>query len=181
MFRATDALQIGVNGAYTKASVKNDFEATVIPQDAIDVILNSGLAGDRLPYIPEWSWSAVAEYAFSLSGGYAGQVGGALRWVGDRVNDTTERQLVTAAGDPSTVLQETITPPLEIGSYSALDLYAGIGRNNWGLRAYVNNVTGEKAWSSIAPIDSQLTGARVQLAAVPIQPRTFGVELDFRF
>jgi len=181
MFRATEALQLGFNGAYTKATVKNDFEPTVIPQDGYDVILTTGLAGDRLPYVPEWSWSAVAEYAFSLSGGYNGQVGGALRWVGDRVNETTERQRVTAPGDPSTVLMETITPPVEVESYSALDLYAGIGRNHWELRAYVSNVTGEMGWSSINPADSQVTGERVQLAAVPIQPRTFGLELDFRF
>ena len=44
--------------------------------------------------------------------------------------------------DPDTVLQETLTPPLELGSYHALDLYARIGRGRWELRAYVNNVTG---------------------------------------
>lgn len=181
LFRATDRLLLGLNAAYTRASVKNDFEPTVIPQDGFDVILNTGLGGDRMPYVPKLSWSATAEYAFATAGGLDGQVGAALRWTGDRVNDTTERQRLTAPGDPSTVLGEALTPPLELDSYRALDLYAGIGRDRWSLRAYVNNVTGEDGWSSIAPIDGALTGARGHLAAVPIQPRTFGIEFDYRF
>ncbi|MCD9033005.1 TonB-dependent receptor [Luteimonas sp. Y-2-2-4F] len=181
LFRATDSLLLGLNAAYTRASVKNDFEPTVIPQDGFDVILNTGLGGDRMPYVPKLSWSATAEYAFATAGGLDGQVGAALRWVGDRVNDTTERQRLTAPGDPSTVLGEEVTPPLELDSYRALDLYAGIGRERWSLRAYVNNVTGEDGWSSITPIDGALTGARGHLSAVPIQPRTFGLEFDYRF
>lgn len=179
--RPTDALILGVNGAYTRAKVKNDFERTVIPQDGYDVILNTGLAGDHLPYVPDWSWSVMAEYAFDLAGGYHGQAGAVWRWVGDRVNSTTERQLVTAPGEASVVLLEEITAPVAISAYNALDVYAGIGRDNWELRAYVNNVTGRKGWSSISPADSEVLGGRVHLAAVPILPRTVGLEVDFRF
>ena len=181
LFRATDNLQFGLNAAYTDAKVKNDFEPTVIPQGAYDVVLNTGLAGDRMPYSPKWSWSATAEYAFITAGGYSGQVGGAFRWVGERANDTTERQRITAPGDPSVILQEELTPPLQIGSYHAFDLYAGIGRWGWEVRAYVNNLTNERGWSSMAPIAGQLSGVTAQLAAVPIQPRTYGLEFDFRF
>jgi iron complex outermembrane recepter protein len=181
-FRVTDALLLGLNAAYTDASIKNDFEPTVIPQGAFDVILWTGLAGDRMPYSPKLSWTATAEYAFSTAGGLNGQVGAALRWVGKRLNDTTERQRVTAAGDPDTLLlPDEITVPLELDSYRALDLYAGIGKGNWELRAYANNVTGEQAWSTLAPMDGALTGVRSHLAGVPIQPRTFGLEIDFRF
>ncbi len=179
--RATDALTLRLNGAYTKASVKNDFAPTVIPQEGFDVVLNTGLAGDRMPNVPEWSWSAGGDYAFNLGKGLSGVLGANLRWVGDRVNDTTERQRVTAPGDASTVLQEVLTPPLKLPSYHALDLYARIGRGAWELRAYANNVTNEDGWSTLSPFDSAVTGARSHLVAVPIQPRTFGVELDFRF
>lgn len=180
LFQPTDNLRLGFNGAYTKARVKNDFEPTVIPQPGFDVVLNTGLAGDRMPYVPKLAWSATAEYLFDV-GSLQGQVGAALRWVGDRVNDTTERQSITAPGDPSTVLQEVITPPTELDSYRSLDLYAGIEKERWALRAYVNNVTDERAWSSITPAASALTGALVQVHAVPIQPRTIGLEFDLRF
>lgn len=181
LFRATDEWTIGFNIAYTKAKVKNDFDPTVIPQNGFDVILNTGLAGDRMPYVPELSWALTAEYAFATNGGLNGQVGAALRGVGDQVNDTTERQRITAPGDPSTVLvPDEITAPLELESYQALDLYAGIGKGSWEVRVYANNVTNEGAWSSLSPLNS-LTGTFGQVAAVPIRPRTFGIEFDYRF
>src|SRR5690606_31487721 len=80
LFRATDALQLGLNAAYTDASISNDFEPTVIPQGDFDVILWTGLAGDRMPYSPKLSWTATAEYAFSSATGFNGQVGAVLRW-----------------------------------------------------------------------------------------------------
>ena len=180
-FRATDQWNIGFNAAYTNAEVKNDFEPTVIPQDGFDVILNTGLAGDKMPYVPELSWALTTEYAFATNSGFNGQVGAALRGVGDRVNDTTERQLITAPGDPSTVLQEDISAPVELDSYQALDLYAGIGKGNWELRVYANNVTNEGAWSTLTPLASAFGGPDVQVSAVPIRPRTFGIEFDYRF
>jgi iron complex outermembrane recepter protein len=181
LFRATDQWTIGFNLAYTKARVKNDFEATVIPQGDVDVILNTGLGGDRMPYTPKLSWALNTEYAFTTSAGFTGQVGAAVRGVGSRVNDTTERQRITAPGDPSTVLGEEITAPLELDSYRALDLYAGIGKDNWELRVYANNITNEGAWSSLTPLNSAISGTPVQVAAVPIRPRTFGIEFDYRF
>ena len=180
-FRATPNLNLGFNGAYNKAELKDDFEPAVVPQAGYDVVINSGLAGDRIPYVPEWSWSATVEYAFNAGAGLNGQVGGAVRWLGDRVNGTTERTRATAPGDPSTVLMEEIVAPIELDSHAALDLYAGIGRGNWELRAYVNNVTGEDGWSSVELISSEVSGTPVQTVAVPILPRTFGLELDFRF
>src|SRR3546814_9754073 len=84
----------------------------------------------------------------------------------DLVNDTTERQRVTAPGDPSTILDEQITAPMELDSYGALDLYAGFGKDAWSVRAYVNNVADERAWSSVSPAASALTGAVVQIGAV---------------
>ncbi|MDR7193951.1 TonB-dependent receptor [Luteimonas terrae] len=180
-FRATEALTLGVNAAYTSARVENDFEPTTIPQGDFDVVLNTGLAGDRMPYVPTLSWAATAEYAFMTAQGLSGQVGGVLRFTGDRLNDTTERQRITAPGDPSTVLQEDVTAPLRLDSYRALDLYAGVGRERWELRAYVSNVTGEGGFSSMTPAAGALSGTVAYLAAVPIQPRTFGVEFDVRF
>lgn len=184
LFRATDQWTVGFNIAYTKARIKNDFDPTVIsvPDQGIDVILNTGLAGDRMPYVPKLSWALNTEYAFTTSGGWNGQVGAALRGVGSQLNDTTERQRITALGDPSTVLvPDEITVPLELDSYRALDLYAGIGKGSWEVRVYANNITNEEAWSSLSPVDSQVTGAHVQVAGVPLRPRTFGIEFDYRF
>ncbi|MFT4198160.1 MAG: TonB-dependent receptor [Pseudoxanthomonas sp.] len=182
VLHATERLQFGLNAAYTKAWVKNDFEPSVVSYGSYDLVLYTGLAGDRLPYVPRLAWSATGEYDFDLGGGWQGQVGGAFRWVGKRLNDTTEYEYLSAVGDISTVLAEvSLTRPLELRAYHAFDLYAGIGKGAWSLRAYLNNATNEQGWSYLERATSALTGVTSQLRAVPIQPRTFGLEFDLRF
>lgn len=179
-FRPSASLQFGFNAAYTDASVAEDFPTVFIPSGPYVVELNTGLADDQLPYVPEWQWSATADYYFPV-GTLEGHVGGGLRWVDGRVAGTTERQVITDPTPPGTVLLTDITPPLELDSYYALDLYASIGSNAWTLRSYVRNATDERAYSSIASVSSALTGVTAQWNAVPVQPRTVGVEVDFRF
>ena len=76
---------------------------------------------------------------------------------------------------------DAITPPLRLDSYRALDLYAGIGKNGWELRVYANNITNEDAWSSLTAMGGAVSGTQVQVAGVPIRPRTYGIEFDYRF
>lgn len=181
-FRATDRLTFGLNGAYTSADLDSDFEAVVIDQDPVLVEIINGLGGDRMPNTPKLSWSATAEYAFYLGDGrFGGNVGAAFRRVGDRITGTSSLQRVVLADDPSVVLQETFEEPGRVGSYHALDLYANLGDGRWNVRVYANNVTDELGYSSSTLLSGALTGTPVQRTAVPIQPRTFGLEFDYRF
>ena len=82
---------------------------------------------------------------------------------------------------PAAVVQTQITPPLEIDSYFALDLYASVSNGDWSIRSYVKNATDERGYSSIGTVSSALTGVTEHLNAVPIQPRTFGVQVDYTF
>ena len=180
-FRATDGLTLGFNAAYTDADVAEDFPTVYIPSGPYIVELNTGLAGDKLPYVPELQWSATLDYAFAL-GNWEGHLGGGFRWVDDRVAGTTERQVVTdPTTTPPTVVMEAVTPPLALDSYHALDLYASLANDNWTFRLYAKNATDERAYSFIGSNSSALTGATVNLGASPIQPRTFGLEVDYRF
>lgn len=180
MLRPTANLQLGFNAAYTDADVAEDFPTVFIPSDPYIVELNTGLAGDRLPYVPRLQWSATVDYYFPV-GGLEGHVGGGWRWVDDRVAGTTERQVIVDPTPPGSVLQTTITPPLSLDSYHALDLYASVSGASWTLRAFVKNATDERAYSSITDLSSALTGVVAQWDAVPVRPRTVGLEVDFRF
>lgn len=177
VYRPSASLQLGFNAAYTQAELSEDYTTILIPvtapPDPVFLQLTTGLDGDRLPYVPKFSASLTADYFFPL-GRWEGNLGGGLRWVGDRVAGTTERQQVGAA-DP------TFKDPLELDSYAALDLHAGVTMDNWSIRAYVKNATDKRAYSSIARNDNQVTGVTQNLAATPIQPRTVGVEFDYRF
>lgn len=181
VFQATERLQLGFNGAYTDAEISEDFPTIYIPSPPYMVELNTGLEGDLMPYVPELSWAATADYSFPIGADWNGHVGGGFRWIDDRVSGTTNRQVVTLPTDPPTVLATTLTPPIDLDSYYSLDVYADASNENWTIRAYVKNLTDERAYTSMIDITNALTGVTSILKAAPIQPRTFGIEVDYRF
>ncbi len=150
-FRATDHWSLALNAAYTDATLTQDVPGI------------GGESGDRLPYIPRWSWSANADYLFTL-GNWDGRVGGGYRWVDERYTDVTS--------SPNAI---------PVDSYGAFDLNADISSGKWTLRAYVKNVGDERAYLSYGVSNSALTGEVARLQAVPVRPRTIGFEVDYRF
>lgn len=181
MFRPVDGLTLGLNAAYNDANLDEDFPTIVVPAgDDLQVEINTGLKDDRMPYVPDLTWSFTADYFMPLGGGWNANFGGGVRWVDDRANGTTERQVVRLL-DPPTVLDTQITEPLVIDSYYAVDLYAAFSNANWTLRAYMKNVTDERAYSTMSDVTSEVTGVTHFTSATPIQPRTIGLEVDYRF
>lgn len=173
-FRPITGLQLGLNGSYTDSTFDNDVPSL------------SATAGERLPNIPQWQGSITADYYFPLwrtrtqpvassgkdgktvlagtapTGGWNGHVGLGARFVGDRRSTPTVGQ------------------DFPLDSYAALDLNADISNERWTVRVFVKNVTDERAYQNIDAIQT-LTGTIAHLQGVPIQPRTVGAEVDFKF
>jgi iron complex outermembrane recepter protein len=176
-YQPVRALAFAVNGAYTDATLSDDAPSL------------GGLAGDRLPNIPIFSGSFTADYYFPLwgghyetvpaaggkdskeivpgqatrTGGWNGHVGLGVRYVGETKSEVES--------SPNAFRQD---------SYAALDLSADVTNGPCTIRVFARNVTDERAYETIAPINN-IFGAVDHLAAVPIQPRTVGIEFDFRF
>lgn len=177
-YRPIKALSFAVNGAYTNATLSDDAPSL------------NGKAGDRLPFIPEFQISVTADYYFTLwqahsepvavadskdakasvtqvagSGGrtWIGHVGAGYRWVGE-----TESAVESS---PTAYRQD---------SYGALDLTADVSNGRYTIRAFARNVTDERVYQTITPVNT-ISGTVDHLAGVPIQPRTVGIEFDFRF
>jgi len=180
LFRPIEGLTLGLNAAYNDAKIDEDFPTIIVPAGPAQVEVNTGLKNDRMPYVPDLTWSLTADWYVPINGNWSANFGGGFRWVDDRTNGTTERQIVRLL-DPPTVLDEQVTVPLVIDSYYALDLYASFSNDNWTLRAYMKNATDERAYSTMNDIINQVTDETHHTAASPIQPRTFGVEVDYRF
>lgn len=181
-FRVTDRFSLGLNGAYTDAQLDQNYPLVSISQPPYLVTITSGLKGDVLPYIPKWGWSATGDYFLPLSNGWTAHFGGAVRWVGERTGGTTNVQnTYDDTTVPPTLLVSTVTPPLKLDSYGVLDLNAYLANESWTLRGYVKNATDKRAYLAVTDITSAVTGVTDKLSAVPIQPRTIGFEIDYRF
>ncbi len=184
MVRPADGLTLGLNAAYNDSEIDEDFE-TIVAHDEIPglgpitAFINTGLAGDRMPYVPELTWAFTADYYVPLTNGWSANFGGGLRWVDDRTNGTTFRQVILLDNPPMELLR-TVDEPLVIDAYNVLDLYASFSNDRWTLRTYVKNATDEHASSSINAVDGLLSGPH-HVAARPIQPRMVGFEVDYRF
>jgi outer membrane receptor protein involved in Fe transport len=71
----TDALQLGLGLSYNDSKLE---ESLPIP--------TQGLAGDRLPYVPQWTGSVNARYSWPMFQSWEGFVGGDWAYTGDTAN-----------------------------------------------------------------------------------------------
>jgi len=145
-------LRLGLNGAYTDAELTEDVPSI------------GGVSGDRLPGIPKWSASAIADYSFPVGDGWTGRVGGGFRFIGDRDSDVS--------GSPFA---------LPLKSYEVLDLNADFSNDRWTFRIFVKNATDKRVYTNESAIISPLDGSISQVRGIPLTPRTIGVGFDVNF
>ena len=138
-------LTLGANFAYA------DAECTQTTPNCTD--------GDRLPNIPKASGALTANYDFPLSGTAEGHVGGAFRFVGDRISG--------AESAPDTI---------PVDGYSTLDLNGSVTFDNrWTVRAYVRNLFDTEGRITSNRADTVNPGF---ISTVPLQPRTIGLAAE---
>lgn len=152
-FSPTDGLQLALNGAYTDAELTQDTDPII-----------GGLSGDRLSYVPEWSYGLSADYEWAVRGDSTAYVGGNLGYTGDRPAGLGNL-------DPNGNLRM-------IESYTTLNLRAGVEVGRWLFEVYGKNVTDELGINSISNVDEAVTG-RVETGI--IRPRTYGVKIGLNF
>ena len=141
-------LTLGANFAYA------DSECTQTTPNCTD--------GDRLPNIPKASGALTANYDFPLSGTAEGHVGGAFRFVGDRISG--------AESAPDTI---------PVDGYSTLDLNGSVTFDNkWTVRAYVRNLFDTEGRVTSNRADTVNPGF---ISTVPLQPRTIGLAAEVSF
>jgi outer membrane receptor protein involved in Fe transport len=118
-----------------------------------------GFEGDRLPNTPRWSGNLSVDYNFPLTGDFRGIVGGALSYVGDRLD---------AFSSASPQRQD-------LPAYAKLDLHVGTTFKSWTGNFYVNNVTDKHG------LISGGIGNQLPYSFYYIQPRTVGLTVEKTF
>jgi iron complex outermembrane recepter protein len=136
--------------AWTDAELSED-----IPATAFNAV---GESGDRLPYSSRFSGNLSLEQEFTLTNNISAFAGGSVSYVGDRKG--------IFRGVPQ---RETF------GSYTQIDLRAGLSYDSWTITAFANNV-GDKRGVLRGGLDSF-----VSTYYTYIQPRTVGVSLTKSF
>jgi iron complex outermembrane recepter protein len=161
-FRIADAFELGFNLAYTDATL--DDGPTTRP-DPADPTASWNLAGVQLPQVPEWSGSVTGDYSFTFPGGHPARVGAGWRYVDEQY---------------TTVVQGPVNQAFLLPSYDVLDLNADVTFNRLTVRLFAKNVTDERAFTGGGLIVNA-ADLPVQLDLGVLQPRTFGVSLDYTF
>jgi iron complex outermembrane recepter protein len=152
LYTPVEGLRLGLNGAYSDAKLTQDVPGI------------GGLSGDRLPYVPKWSGSATADYAFLRRTDWTARVGGGLRYTGARVTQVDH--------SPQS---------LPLSSYGVLDLNAELSDERWTVRLFARNVTNRNVYISEIPITNAGSGAITEVHGVPLEPRVVGLGLDVSF
>ena len=139
-----DGLTVKGGAAWIKAQ---------LDEDALDA-----LDGARLPYVPEISFSILADYAFSLSSAYDGFISASYNFNGKQFVHITNLPAPTAS----------VVIPTFIKGNALLNLHAGVGSENYTLSLFADNVLNSKLrYGEIVP----------QAAMFAQRPRTVGVML----
>lgn len=155
--RPMPGLDLSVNGAYTHARLTADTPRTV-----------GGFKGDELPFTPELSVAANADYHWLVSAGVRAHLGGSLRHLSGQTGNY-DLAFVTAHGH-----QRHIHP------YNVVDLNAGLDFGRFDLEAYVKNLGDSHGVNAIIGTATPLFPGGAIGTGI-IRPRTVGLTLGFNY
>lgn len=158
----TDGLTVAWSGAYTDAQLTDDTDPIVV----------GGVAGDPLPYAPEWASTVDMNYEWTVFGDATASVGGAWRYVGEQ-----------STGFPGIGAITNGAEQIELPSYNLFDLRAGVDFDTFSVNLFAKNLTDERAVTQFGGFGETLpdnVGAP-NGAAVLVRPRTIGVSLTAEF
>lgn len=120
-----------------------------------------GKSGDQLPISPRWTSSLALDYTWALSGDTSILAGGAYRYRDMMVNEFSGAANVGSL--PS--------PPQNI-----VDLYTGAEWKKFDFRLYGRNVFNNQSYAGLMYVNDPSSAK-----FVPIQPRTIGVSVDYKY
>ena len=144
-------LTFAVTGGYTRARLTQDAPAF------------GGLAGQRLPYVPEFQNAVSIDYVHELAGGSTLSGGVTWTYVGSRYSDFS-----TA---PAT------TNHARLPDYNTLDLRLAARFGQISVEAFARNLTDSQGLTNY----SSGGGAGLIGRGTIIQPRTLGMRLGFKY
>lgn len=149
LFYPVDGWSLRATGAYTDAKLTQNAP------------LAGGASGDELPFVPEVTGSLSSDYHWFIGSGWGASAGGSVNYTGQRRSDYSLRA------------------PVDVPSYTTVDLNAAIIRDAWHLSLYVKNLGNSRGFTYLAT-RGLAPGLNPYTAGV-ITPRTIGASVNYRF
>lgn len=154
VFRPFYGFQANVSASYINAEFKEYVDQN-----------GTNRAGERVPYIPEWSVTAGAQYTHAIGNG-----GAELTW---SAKYSFIDSYIVGNGTG------TFDPRIPIKSFDFIDISAELEINNWTVSVYVDNVTDE--FNVIRTYQSPFHNpAQFSFDSV-LRPRTIGAQVSLKF
>ncbi len=150
-YRVMPGLTVGFNGAFTDAH---------LDEDAASV---GGRNGDKLPTVPKWSFSLLADYAFPVFDDWGGSVGASYKYIGER---------------NSGFVGSTSRPNMVMDSYGLVNLRAGLTNDIWGVDLFADNIFDKRGFVSVDTVYVPGGGAA---RATVVTPLTVGLRATRTF
>ena len=125
-FRPIDALRLSLSGAYTDAKLTED----------TDLLAVGGRKGDRLPYTPKTSYTASADYEWTLADSRSAYLGASFSHLSE----------VPANFDAA--LAAADEPQRYLPSYDMVDVRAGYDFGKFSLELFGRNLTNDDGKTS---------------------------------
>lgn len=152
--RPTTGLDVSLNGALTNARLTSDAPAA------------SGLAGDKLPFVPRYSLALNGDYHWTIGSDIKPFVGASLRFLSKQ------------AGPFDAQYRATYGRRAEVPSYEVIDLQAGVEFGRYTVEVYARNLNNADGKTSVTALGGFPNGA---IGTGMIRPRTVGLSLTAGF
>lgn len=170
-YAPSDSVTLGMNAEWLEA--ETDTTLDLDGDGELDV-----LAGNRLPIVPEFKWSAWGEYHRAIDANLDGFVRLQWSYTGDSNNIL----------EPINALQESsANPQFRNKAYNIGDLRVGVRGEDWEVNLYVNNLTDERAQLTHGTgqyeynFGNSIDGRSNTMRVYTVRPREYGLRFMKRW
>jgi iron complex outermembrane receptor protein len=181
-FAPTRNFDLAVSASLNDSELRSTLTSTDA-SGAVSVV--SGIEkGRRLPTVPQVQMAAAATYQWEVMSDSIAYLIGTYHHIGSRYTQVGDDDLGTLnllsfapnnIGGPLT--SNTFIYDPKLPAYDIVNLRAGLRRAQWDVSIYLNNLTDDRAFTSL----DRERGALARIGYLTNQPRTFGVSTRVNF
>ena len=167
-----DDLQVTAAISYVDAKLTSDAP----PNRASATLSRSGLDGDAIPDVPDWTFNASMEYGHPLPWmDLRGYVYANVNYTGENASDFNPFLVDINTLQPTTVPNVSYN---EQGDYTIVDLRVGVEAQDWSVSLFVENVFDIKGPVNVFEDGTFRLAPGLNFIE---RPRTFGIVFDKEF